>query len=92
MDDLKTLDPRDLIKEAYNIDGITQSQCRSIFMDWALGGSLETAADHMRQLLDHYGPANPEHPMTVVLREGVDGTKGKADGKRRIGRRPRFNN
>ncbi|MFY0595914.1 MAG: hypothetical protein JXQ85_05755 [Cognatishimia sp.] len=89
MADLKTLDPRELIKESYNIEGITLSQCRTIFMDWALGGDLSTATDHIGQLLAHYGPLHPDHPMTAVLREGVDGTQGKADGKRRTGRRPR---
>jgi len=33
-------DPRGLIREAYKIDGITASQCRSIFLDWALGANV----------------------------------------------------
>ena len=90
MSDLKAVDPRNLFKDAYLIEGIDTGQCRSIFMDWALGGNLETARDHIQILLDHYGPDNPDHPMTAVLREGVDGTKGKADGRRRTGRRPRW--
>ena len=90
MTDLKAVDPRDLIKESYRIDGIDLSQCRSIFIDWALGGNLETAQEHITVLLDHYGPDNPDHPMTAVLREGVDGTKGTSDGRRRTGRRPKW--
>jgi len=29
-------DPKALIREAYNIEAITRSECRSIFLDWAL--------------------------------------------------------
>ncbi|MGB1096749.1 MAG: hypothetical protein ACPG09_09845, partial [Paracoccaceae bacterium] len=34
-------DPKGLISEAYNIDGITAGECRSIFLDWALGVPIE---------------------------------------------------
>ena len=30
-------DPKGLISEAYKIEGITLGECRSIFLDWALG-------------------------------------------------------
>ena len=30
-------DPRGVIFEAYRIEGITGPDCRSIFLDWALG-------------------------------------------------------
>ena len=33
-------DPRGLILESYRIEGITEGQCRSIFLDWALGIQL----------------------------------------------------
>ena len=33
-------DPKGLISEAYNIDGITAGECRSIFLDWALAFPL----------------------------------------------------
>ena len=29
-------DPKALIQEAYKIENITRSECRSIFLDWAL--------------------------------------------------------
>lgn len=69
---IAALDPRELIHEAYRIDGIVAPSCRSIYLDWALGlpadadGAAATAA-----LLDHYAPQHPDHPMTAVLREGV---------------------
>lgn len=65
------LDPKGLIREAYRIDGITPSQCRSIFLDWALSLPSETATqDALRTLLAQYGTAAPEHPMTAVMRDG----------------------
>lgn len=80
-------DPRGLIYESYRIDGIDDPQCRSIFMDWALGapeGQDHSAA--LQALLDLYGEAHPDHPMTVILREGIS-TLGVAVTKRKGGRR-----
>ncbi|MCE0504498.1 MULTISPECIES: hypothetical protein [unclassified Roseivivax] len=66
------MDPKGLIREAYRIEGITLEDCRTIFLDWALGLPLE--ADNgaaIRAMLERYG--DPEHPMTQVLREGLSG-------------------
>jgi hypothetical protein len=76
-------DPRGLIHEAYRMD-VGPQDCRTIFLDWALGlpdaGPAEIAA-----LLAHYGPLHPDHPMTAVLREGLD----RAAAPTRRGRRRR---
>ncbi|MGG7644553.1 hypothetical protein ACQ5SP_07040 [Rhodovulum sp. YNF3179] len=66
-------DPRGLIHEAYRIEGITEADCRSIFLDWALGlsGEADTRA-HIAALLERHGAAAPDHPMTQVLRAGLD--------------------
>jgi hypothetical protein len=65
-------DPKGLVRESYRIDGITDGECRSIFMDWAL--SLPQGADPRalaQVLLDSYGRAAPTHPMTMVLGEAL---------------------
>lgn len=70
------LDPKGLIRESYRIEGITPGECRSIFLDWAL--SVDSAGDtgaRLERLLERYGDANPDHPMTAVLREGLQGAK-----------------
>lgn len=66
-------DPKALIYEAYRIDGITKPECRTIFLDWALSLPLErdTKID-LRVLLTKYGAASPDHPMTAVMREGLE--------------------
>jgi hypothetical protein len=64
------IDPRGLIQEAYRMD-IGSQDCRTIFFDWALGRPDGCGRDDIRALLDHYGPAHPDHPMTAVLREGL---------------------
>ncbi|WP_299374419.1 hypothetical protein [uncultured Tateyamaria sp.] len=67
------LDPKGLIFEAYQIDGITKPECRSIFLDWALSlGDGITPQAAIAELLTVYEGANPEHPMTQVLTEGLD--------------------
>ena len=74
-------DPKGLVREAYRIEGITAGECRSIFLDWAL--SVPLGSDHrglVRALLDQYGDAHPEHPMSLVLREGL--TSAPAKGRR----------
>lgn len=67
------LDHKGLILEAYRIDGITEGECRSIFLDWAL--SLPETQDTratIEALLARYASDNPEHPMTKVLRQGLE--------------------
>lgn len=81
------LDPKGLIREAYRIDGINASQCRSIFLDWALSlpNGIESSAA-LRRLIADYGDRFADHPMTSVLHEGLSGT---ATPRRRGGWRAR---
>lgn len=67
------LDPRGLIREAYRIEGITEKDCRTIFLDWALGHPrADDMAALLPDLMEQYGTAEPEHPMTAVIREGLE--------------------
>lgn len=70
---LARLDPRNLIREAYRIEGITIWDCRSVFLDWALG--TEKPSDPRPEaaiLLAHYGADAPDHPMTQVLTAAME--------------------
>jgi hypothetical protein len=65
------LDPKALIREAYRMD-IGLPECRVIFLDWAL--SLPAGVDvrgYIKALLERYG-ADRAHPMTQVLRAGLE--------------------
>lgn len=65
-------DPKGLVRESYRIEGITDGECRSIFIDWAL--SLPVGADQadaLRSLIAHYGLDQPDHPMSVVLKDAL---------------------
>jgi len=65
-------DPKGLIREAYRIDGITDAECRSILIDWAL--SLSPMADAhtaLARLSLRYVAANPGHPMNPLLAEAA---------------------
>ncbi|NBB97383.1 MAG: hypothetical protein GVY34_04320 [Alphaproteobacteria bacterium] len=76
-------DPKGLIRESYRIDGITDAECRSILIDWAL--SLPDGQDQNAALagqLETYGLENPDHPMTALLREGLE-TAPKRTGRRK---------
>jgi len=70
--ELSEADPKGLVRESYRIEGITLGECRSIFLDWALSVGLgaDTAA-LIGRLLREYEGANPGHPMTEVLRQGL---------------------
>ncbi|SFT75597.1 hypothetical protein [Sedimentitalea nanhaiensis] len=66
------IDPKGLIHEAYRIDGITASECRSIFLDWALSlPEGQETGKALRVLLERYGEPKPDHPMTTVMRDGL---------------------
>lgn len=66
--ELQKADPKGLVRESYAIEGITDGECRSIFLDWAL--SLQSGTDPReaaRALLAHYGLDRPGHPMSKIL-------------------------
>lgn len=79
------LDPKGLIEEAYKIDGIHASECRSIFLDWALSYQGVPAVGIAALLARHTGEA-ADHPMTVTMRAGLEAP---AMPKRRGGRAAR---
>ncbi|TYO90089.1 hypothetical protein [Oceanicella actignis] len=82
------LDPRGLIREAYRIEGVTIEDCRAIFFDWALGRSeAEGSPEAVAALLARHGPGNEDHPMTAILRAGLE--EARAPVRRRGGRRAR---
>jgi len=64
-------DKRGVIADAYKIEGICASECRSIFLDWALEprepAELRQAAS---DLADQYA-GFPAHPMTSILLEAT---------------------
>ncbi|PJE29938.1 hypothetical protein SAMN06297129_2639 [Pseudooceanicola antarcticus] len=64
------MDPKGLIRESYRIEGISEAECRSILMDWAL--SLAPGQDQrqaLEALLALYGVEG--HPMTKLMQEGL---------------------
>ncbi len=66
------IDPRGLIYESYRIEGISAAECRSIFLDWAMGQPVETDMPTMLRILKaEYGNAHPDHPMTGIIDEGL---------------------
>jgi hypothetical protein len=80
--DIAQADPKGLIRESYRIEGISEAECRSIFMDWALSLASGTdPAEAMRAALAEYG-APAEHPMSRILAEGLTRS---APGARRRG-------
>jgi len=84
---LDEIDKSGLIREAYLIEGITLGECRTIFLDWALKLSVGLEADDaIRALISVYDGDNPGHPMTSVLRAGLETP---AQPKRRGGYRGR---
>ncbi len=81
----KEIDKTGLIRESYLIEGIHASECRSIFLDWAIKLPEGVAAqDAINVMLDEYAEAHPDHPMTEVLREGLGeaAAKGRRGGRR----------
>lgn len=82
-------DPRGLIHESFNMDGISEKDCRTIFLDWALGVPGDSdVRSLLSELAAHYGPLHPGHPMVAILEEGLAGAgKDRAGPRRRTRRR-----
>ncbi|MFW5641363.1 MAG: hypothetical protein ACOCY0_01225 [Roseicyclus sp.] len=74
-------DPKGLIREAFRIEGITEAECRSIFLDWALGVEAADPRPLIDTLIARHGTEAPDHPMLRVLRQGM----GEPPGLRRRG-------
>ena len=82
-------DPKALIRESFNIEGIKIEECRSIFLDWALSLPNDVDAKKIIPLLiDKYNDKK-EHPMLLTLKEGLITTVSPT---RRGGRRGRLTN
>jgi hypothetical protein len=64
-------DPKGLIREAFRIEGITASECRSIFVDWALSVQADDPRALIERLLERHSDAPDDHPMRAVLAEGL---------------------
>ena len=82
-------DPKALIRESFNIEGIKIEECRSIFLDWALSLPNDVDANKIIPLLIEKYNDKKEHPMLLTLREGLITTVSPT---RRGGRRGRLTN
>lgn len=89
MTDDTVFDPKGLIREAFAIEGIGAPECRSIFLDWALGvPEGRDTQDEVRALLAHYRPlGTADHPMVQTLAAALDNAE---PARRRGGRRGRI--
>lgn len=70
--EVEAADPKGLVRESYAIEGISEGECRSIFLDWAL--SVPSDGDPrilVRRLLGYHGQSAPLHPMTGVLKAAL---------------------
>ncbi|ARE42001.1 hypothetical protein RGUI_3860 [Rhodovulum sp. P5] len=85
---IEDADPKGLIRESYRIEGLGEVECRSIFFDWSLDLPATTDARRaIKRLLAEYGRDTADHPMTAVLRSGLDAAprprrRGGAAGRR----------
>lgn len=80
-------DPKGLIREAYRIEGIGQAECRTIFLDWALGVPSDAdPKDAVKALLVQYADEPADHPMTQTLLAAL---KDSGPARRRGGRAAR---
>ena len=87
--DNSEIDPKGLIAESYRMPRIGPPECRSIFLDWALGVPAGMEPQPLiAALLARYEGDNPNHPMTEVLRAALSpaptgGRRGGAMARRR---------
>ena len=79
------IDPKNLIADSYKIEGITLSECRSIFLDWALSIPLEKDSKLLiSKLLHYYQNESKDHPMTLLLSSSLESKiENRRTGRRR---------
>ncbi len=65
-------DPKGLIRDSFSIDNITEAECRSIFLDWALSIESELSFEEViARLLSRHKDKPTDHPMHKVLSAGL---------------------
>lgn len=78
------IDPRGLIRESFRMEGLTSEDCRTIFLDWALGLAEDAdTASLIKALIERYADEPADHPMMAVLREGLERSARKRPSRRR---------
>lgn len=75
-------DPKHLVREAYRIEGISEAECRSILIDWALSLPAGLDAHQAAAALLDTAPV-ADHPMTRLLEQA----RQRSDAPRRRGGR-----
>ena len=78
-------DPRGLIREAFRMNELSEGECRSIFLDWALGMPADTdTTTAVRALIAQHQPDEDAHPMMSVLTAALAdaGTAQRRGGRR----------
>lgn len=85
---LNEIDKIGLMQDAFQIEGISDAECRSIFLDWALKLPMGTNTKAAIQLIIETYAQDPGHPMSVVLRQGLVDTKPQGRRGGRLGRQP----
>lgn len=83
---LTEADPKGLVRESYNIEGITEAECKSIFIDWALSLKTADSPAALSVLLRQYADARPDHPMSAVLQAALATPPARKRRGGRIGR------
>lgn len=65
-------DPHGLIRAAYAVRDISIPECRARFLEWVLSlpDGLEPALA-LHDLLLRHGGGEPDHPMTVIISNGL---------------------
>ena len=66
------LDPKALIREAYRIAGISEAECRSVFLDWTMSLPEDQSVEaSITELIERHAQGNADHAMTEILQEGL---------------------
>lgn len=69
MTDNIDFDRKRLIQEAFRMEGLSEEECRSIFLDWALSLPEDVREQKaVAVMLERYATEDENHPMTQVLK------------------------
>ncbi len=73
MNAAEVFDPKGLIRESFVMEGIGAPECRSIFLDWALGvpAGRDTKTEVERLLAYHRPNVPSDHPMLATLQAAL---------------------
>ncbi len=87
--EVEVADPRGLFRDGFAMENLSDSECRTIFLEWAMTLRDDVDMVHSLGVLHaHYQSEYSEHYLFKLITEGLQGPRRLSASRRRRRRHP----